>query len=119
MKAEPAKDAPAAELPKVDGPTIEAPTPTPAPKDEAKTPGAAAAAVSLSGEEVAEIKKLSGGEAERALKQLVCPVSGENLGSMGVPIKVAAAGQEFFICCKGCNNDVKDDPAAVVAKLKK
>ena len=38
---------------------------------------------------------------------------------MGVPLKVTAAGQTFFLCCKGCNKDVQDDPAAVVAKLKK
>jgi YHS domain-containing protein len=54
-----------------------------------------------------------------ALKQLVCPVSDEHLGSMGTPLKVTAEGQTFYICCKGCNKDVKDDPAAVVAKLKK
>ena len=74
---------------------------------------------SLSSDELAEVKKLPATEADQALKQLLCPVSGENLGSMGVPLKVTAAGQTFFLCCKGCNKDVQDDPAAVVAKLKK
>ena len=54
-----------------------------------------------------------------ALKQAVCPVSDENLGSMGVPIKVTAEGKTFYLCCKGCNKEVDADPKAVVAKLKK
>jgi len=99
-----------------DLPKIDAPQPTPATKPDDK---GAAAAVTLSGEEVAEIKKLPAGEAESALKQLVCPVSGENLGAMGMPVKVTAAGQTFYLCCKGCSKDVADDPAAVVAKLRK
>lgn len=105
------------DMPK-DAPAIEAPQPTPATKDEKKSADNAPA-VSLSNEELAEVKKLPAGEADLALKQLVCPVSGENLGSMGVPVKVTAAGQSFYLCCKGCNKDVKEDPAAVVAKLKK
>jgi len=110
--------APAGEMPK-----IEAPQPTAAPKEEAPAPKeegkSAAAAVSLSADEIAEVKKLPASESDQALKQLLCPVSGENLGSMGVPLKVTAAGQTFFLCCKGCNKDVLADPAAVVAKLKK
>jgi hypothetical protein len=110
--------APAGDMPK-----IEAPQPTPASKEEAPAPkeegNAAAAAKTLSSDELAEVKKLPAAEADQAVKQLLCPVSGENLGSMGVPLKVSAAGQTFFLCCKGCNKDVQDDPAAVVAKLKK
>jgi hypothetical protein len=107
------KSAPSSEVPK-----IEAPQPTPATKDEAKPEGTAAA-VTLEPDEIAAIKKLPAADAEVALKQLVCPVSGEHLGSMDVPLKVSALGQTFFLCCKGCNKDVKDDPASVVAKLKK
>jgi hypothetical protein len=118
MKPEPDKGTTSASDPSKEAPAIEAPQPTPATKDE-KKPDGKAAAVSLSSEEVAEIKKLPGDEAEKALTQRVCPVSGENLGSMGMPMKVTAAGQTFFLCCKGCNKDVTADPAAVVAKLKK
>jgi hypothetical protein len=103
-------------------PAIEAPQPTPAPKEEAPAPkgeGTAAAVKALSADELAEVKKLPASDADQAVKQMLCPVSGENLGSMGVPLKVTAAGQTFFLCCKGCNKDVQDDPAAVVAKLKK
>jgi hypothetical protein len=102
----------APEMPK-EAPAIEAPQVTPATKDDK------ASAASLSDDELAEIKKLPEGEPQLALKQLVCPVSGDHLGAMGVPVKVTAAGQTFYLCCKGCNKDVKADPAAVVAKLKK
>ncbi len=106
---------PKVEAPKVEAPVIEAPKPEPPQKEgEAKDK---AAAVSLSDEEVAEIKKLPAGEQAVALKQAVCPVSDETLGSMGVPIKVSAEGKTFYLCCKGCKKEVDADPKAVVAKL--
>lgn len=99
-----------------------APTPTPdapdsgaAPKDDAPK----AAAVSLSDKEIADIKKLPAEDQPLAMEQLVCPVSGENLGSMGKPLKVTAKGQSLFLCCSGCEDEVKSDPDAVLAKLKK
>jgi hypothetical protein len=110
MQAAPAPDAPAGDAaPKADAPAVDAP------KDGAPQ----AAAVSLSEEEIAEIKTLPAAEQPLALKQLVCPVSEENLGSMGKPIKMEAKGQTFFLCCSGCEKSVKSDPDAVLAKLKK
>ena len=32
---------------------------------------------------------------------------------------MAAKGQTFFLCCSGCEKDVKSDPDAVLAKLNK
>ena len=111
MKAAPAPDAPAGDAaPKVDAPAVDSPTQDDAPK---------AAAVSLSEDEVAEIKKLPAADQPLALAQLVCPVSDENLGSMEKPIKVTAKGQTFFLCCSGCEKKLKSDPDAVLAKLKK
>ena len=98
------KPAPAPDAPAVD-----------APKDNAPK----AAAVSLSEEEIAAIKQLPAAEQPLAVKQLVCPVSGENLGSMEKPIKVEAKGQAFFLCCASCEKKVKSDPDAVLAKLNK
>jgi YHS domain-containing protein len=116
------KPAPSSETPKVEAP---APSPKeeakPEAKEEAKPEAkeeGKAAAVKLEPEEIAEIKKLPAADAEAALKQMVCPVSGEHLGSMDVPVKVSALGKTFFLCCKSCNKDVKDNPAEVVAKLK-
>jgi hypothetical protein len=107
-----------------DAPKVEAPAPSPAPKDKEKEkeeekPDAKAEAVTLEPDEIAEIKKLPPAQAEAALKQAVCPVSDEHLGSMGVPVRVTAQGHTFFLCCKNCNKDVKEKPAEVVAKLKK
>ena len=36
--------------------------------------------------------------------QKICPVSGQELGTMGDPIKVKAGEQIAFLCCKGCQN---------------
>ncbi|SIN76837.1 hypothetical protein SAMN05444166_0735 [Singulisphaera sp. GP187] len=139
--AEPAgekpKDAmPEAELPKEVTPKDEAPkdagdlkldppavTP-PAAKDEAADKkeepkkDEAANKTTLTAEELTELAALSPADKELALKQLVCPVSGENLGSMGAPLKVSAEGKSFLICCGGCNKEVKANPKDVVAKLK-
>jgi YHS domain-containing protein len=73
----------------------------------------------LSADELAAIKKLPANEQELAIKQLVCPVSSENLGSMGKPHKVTAEGKTFYLCCQGCEKDLKADPKAVIAKLEK
>lgn len=58
-------------------------------------------------------------EADRALaeKQKVCPVTGEALGSMGKPLKVTVKGRTVFLCCGGCEEDLKKDPDKFLAKL--
>lgn len=58
--------------------------------------------------------------ADRALaeKQKVCPVSGEPLGSMGKPFKVTVKGQDVFLCCQGCEAEIKAEPDKYLAKLK-
>jgi hypothetical protein len=124
-KGEPAKPeglpptdvAPKEEAPKEEAKELklDAPAVTPPAKEEKKE---AAATSPLTAEELAELASLSAADKDLALKQVVCPVSGENLGSMGVPLKVSAEGKTFLICCKGCNADVKENPKEVVAKLK-
>ena len=34
----------------------------------------------------------------------------DHLGSMGKPIKVSAEGRTFFLCCEGCEKEVKSRP---------
>lgn len=126
---EPKADAPKAEEPKAEEPKAEEPkadadapqTPPQAeePKAEA-APGLDApktAAVELSDEEIAEIKKLPAEDQEAALAQAVCPVSGEHLGGMDVPVKTSIDGRDFFLCCNGCMKKVKNDPKGVLAAL--
>jgi hypothetical protein len=94
------------EAPKVEGPKAES-SKTDA-KDSKLTAG-----------DIAAIKELPEAEQAVASKQAVCPVSSHNLGSMGKPIKVTAEGRTFYICCDGCEDKVKTDPKAVIAKLDK
>jgi hypothetical protein len=122
--ATPAKEAPAPKAetpaPKADEskdkvPDLSPPAKEPAPKDEKKE---ASAKPALSDDEMKEIAKLPPDDRAIALAQIVCPVSGEHLGSMDVPIKVTAEGKTFLLCCKGCNKEVQAHPKDVVAKLK-
>lgn len=46
-----------------------------------------------------------------------CPVSGEELGSMGKPVDVVVGGHLVRLCCKSCKKDVLNDPAKFIAKL--
>ena len=48
-------------------------------------------------------------------RQKICPVSGKPLGSMGDPVAVDVDGQRVFVCCAGCVNAVKADPAKYAA----
>jgi hypothetical protein len=40
----------------------------------------------------------------------VCPVSGEDFGSMGPPLKVSRGDRSTFICCKGCLKKIQAEP---------
>jgi YHS domain-containing protein len=62
---------------------------------------------------------LSAEDRAAAEKQGVCPVSGEKLGSMGTPYKVTVKGRTVFLCCDGCEEDLKKDPDKYLAKLNK
>lgn len=39
-----------------------------------------------------------------------CPVSKEDLGSMGGPLKVTRGDKSTFICCKGCLKELQANP---------
>ena len=51
--------------------------------------------------------------------QKLCPVTGEPLGSMGAPVRVAVAGKAVFVCCKGCEKPLLRSPAEYLARLPK
>jgi hypothetical protein len=65
----------------------------------------------------ASLASLTVEDRERAIKQKICPISEEPLGSMGTPIKVAVAGHEVFICCEGCEQPLLKDPTTHLAKI--
>lgn len=65
------------------------------------------------------LANLSESDQASAMKQHMCPVSGEMLGTMGEPIKVTVKDQEVWICCNSCKDDLLADPDKYLAKLKK
>jgi hypothetical protein len=62
---------------------------------------------------------LSPTDREAATKQRMCPVSDQELGSMGTPIKVVVEGRDIFVCCQGCVDELKSNFDKYVAKLDK
>lgn len=47
----------------------------------------------------------------------VCAVSGEKLGGMGEPVTVVVDNRLVKLCCKGCVEEAKKEPAKVFKKL--
>ncbi len=56
------------------------------------------------------LAKLSPEDRALAEKQKICLVSGEPLGSMGVPEWVEVKGQRVLICCDGCLEALHENP---------
>ncbi len=67
----------------------------------------------------ATLAKLPEADRKSAEKQHFCPVSGEMLGVMGLPIKVTIKGRDVWLCCEGCKEKLLEDPDTYLAKLKK
>lgn len=65
------------------------------------------------------LSKLSPADRKLAEAQEICPVSDEPLGSMGTPIKVTVEGRDVFVCCAGCEDELKKNFNDYVAKLEK
>ena len=74
-------------------------------------------AAGFTAEERANLDMLSPEDRGLAASQRVCPVTGEKLGSMGKPYKMELSGRVIFLCCQGCEGQVKADPAAALEKL--
>lgn len=81
--------------------------------------GAAAASrppeVRVAGEK--EAPKLSPADLALAARQKVCPVTELPLDSMGGPVPVVVEGRKVFICCKGCEEELKTNAATYLSKL--
>jgi hypothetical protein len=114
-------DSAATDLPHTDRPDESAPTGPPtegAPEGEADAGSVEEEfAQAMTSEIEASLASLSAEDREQVLKQKICPISEEPLGSMGTPIKVAVAGHNVFICCEGCEAPLKQDPTTHLAKI--
>jgi YHS domain-containing protein len=64
-----------------------------------------------------ELASFSEEDRASAMKQHICPVSGEMLGSMGAPEKVEVNGQTVWICCDGCKDKLLAEPEKYLEKL--
>ena len=53
----------------------------------------------------ASLAGLAPEDRQAAEAQKVCPVTGEELGGMGVPVKVTVKDQPVFLCCKSCREE--------------
>jgi len=56
------------------------------------------------------VTKATKADAKAVAAMKTCPVSKEDLDSMGGALKVSRGDKSTFICCKGCLKDVQADP---------
>lgn len=49
--------------------------------------------------------------------QKTCPVTGEELGSMGEPVPVTLKGKTVYVCCRGCAGKAQADPDKTLAAV--
>ena len=49
--------------------------------------------------------------------QVRCPVTGEELGSMGEPVAVPVGGRTVYVCCRGCAKRAEADPTMTLAAV--
>jgi multidrug efflux pump subunit AcrA (membrane-fusion protein) len=84
-----------------------------------KTPAAQtpAAPAKLTDEQLKNIAKLSAADQALARAQMLCPITGLPLGSMGVPQKLTIKGQTVFLCCTGCIDAAKRQPDKVLKRI--
>ena len=65
----------------------------------------------------AGLSNLSPEDRAAAEKQHICPVSGKMLGTMGTPRQVKIDDRRIWLCCPGCEGQLRDDPEKYLAKL--
>jgi len=71
-------------------------------------------------EVAANLAKLSAEDRKVAEAQKFCASYGESrLGAMGKPIKLMVLGEPVFICCSGCEKDVRKDEKKSLELVKK
>jgi len=62
-------------------------------------------------------KTLSVADKKLAAAQKICPVTMEPLDSMGGPVRVEVSGRVVFICCEGCEEELRSNPKKYFAKI--
>lgn len=68
----------------------------------------------------AAMEKLSPEDRKLAEAQVYCAIDQDSaLGSLGPILKVMAKGQPVFVCCKGCESEVKAHPDEALLQLQR
>ncbi len=65
----------------------------------------------------ANLAKLDAQDRKLAELQSVCPITGDPLGSLGVPVTITLKGQPVFLCCEDCIEKAKAAPDRTLAKI--
>ena len=100
------------------GPVVPSPAQNPSPTAKPEPAAPAAPPASTADSDVEKnLAKLSPDDQSLARKQKTCPVTGNLLGSMGVPPKVVVKGRTVFLCCDGCEEDLKKEPEKYLKKI--
>jgi hypothetical protein len=98
-------------------------SPTPATQqsshDDVVAPSGKKKNVGLSPEDLKNINQLPEEDRKLAIAQSICPVTGNPLGGMGVPVKITLRGKTVFVCCQGCVGKAKADPDGTLKKLER
>jgi Cu(I)/Ag(I) efflux system membrane fusion protein len=63
------------------------------------------------------LRQLAPADQALAARQKLCPVTGQPLGSMGLPARVVVGNRVVFLCCEGCEPELKRDPNKYLSKL--
>jgi membrane fusion protein, copper/silver efflux system len=71
----------------------------------------------ISAKALANIAKLPPEDQLPAKEQNLCPITGQPLGSMGVPVAITLDGQKVFLCCSGCIEEAKKNPEKTLKKV--
>lgn len=67
----------------------------------------------------ANLAKLSTPDRRLAEAQKICPIQKSPLGSMGPLVKVLLKGQPVFLCCKGCEDEARENPDRTLAEVER
>ena len=82
-----------------------------------KSPAASALATPQAVPAAAPASAASVAPASRYGGQVRCPVTGEELGSMGEPVAVTVGGRSIYVCCRGCAKRAEVDPMKTLAAV--
>ena len=63
------------------------------------------------------LSKLVPEDRKRVEQQRLCPISGEGLGTKGLPVKLSLKGETVFLCCEMCREQAEGNPDATLKKV--